>query len=100
MKCSWVSGTVLYDGGNLFRLTTQMQDMAFGAQVGVNPADADELGLTEGAPVTVRNEHGELTLSAKLDPASPARHRLDSRKLLPVRRWVRCSTAVKSPRRR
>jgi NADH-quinone oxidoreductase chain G len=63
----WVGGTVLFDGGNLFRLTPQMQNMAFGAQVGVNPADADELGLTEGAPVTIRNDQGELTLRTKLD---------------------------------
>jgi NADH-quinone oxidoreductase subunit G len=60
-----VSGTVLYDAGNLFGLTKQMANMSFGANVGLNPADAARLGLADGDAVTVRNEHGELDLSVK-----------------------------------
>ena len=62
-----VSGTVLFDGGNLFQLTPQMQNMAFGAKVGINPADAQSLGVVEGAAVKVANRHGELRLTAKVD---------------------------------
>ncbi|MEZ4870273.1 MAG: NADH-quinone oxidoreductase subunit NuoG [Caldilineaceae bacterium] len=62
-----VSGTVLFDGGNLFHLTSQMQDLSFGARVGVNPADAESLGIGDGAAVKVSNKHGELTLTAKID---------------------------------
>ena len=62
-----VSGTVLYDGGDLFAMTEQMQNMAFGPRVGFHPSDAAKLGLEDGAEVVVRNVHGELTLRAKLD---------------------------------
>ncbi len=62
-----VSGTVLFDGGNLFRLTTQMRDMAFGPQVGLHPADAAKLGVADGAAVKVQNKHGELMLAVKVD---------------------------------
>ncbi|MEZ4735388.1 MAG: NADH-quinone oxidoreductase subunit NuoG [Caldilineaceae bacterium] len=62
-----VTGTVLFDGGNLFSLTTQMQDKSFGAQVGINPADAQKLGVTEGAAVKVTNRNGELHVTAKID---------------------------------
>ena len=62
-----VSGTVLYDGGDLFAMTKQMQAMAFGTHVGFHPSDAAALGLADGAEVVVRNAHGELTLQAKLD---------------------------------
>ena len=43
-----VSGTVLYDGGTLFRRRPQMQDMAFGDELGINPADAARMGIAEG----------------------------------------------------
>ncbi|GIV77136.1 NADH-quinone oxidoreductase subunit NuoG [Litorilinea aerophila] len=59
-----VTGTVLYDGGTLFRLTTQMQNMAFGPVAGFNPADAERLGIQDGAEVQVGNDHGQLTLKA------------------------------------
>jgi predicted molibdopterin-dependent oxidoreductase YjgC len=62
-----VSGTVLFDGGNLFRLTTQMHNIAFGAQVGLHPADAAKLGVADGGAVKVQNKHGALTLTAKVD---------------------------------
>ena len=61
-----VSGTVLFDGGNLFHQTTHMRDMAFGAVVGMNPSDAANLGVAEGALVKARSSHGELTLAVKL----------------------------------
>jgi len=62
-----VSGTVLFDGGNLFQLTTQMHNMAFGTKVGINPADAKNLGVAEGVTVKVVNRNGELRLTAKVD---------------------------------
>jgi NADH-quinone oxidoreductase chain G len=62
-----VTGTVLYDGGDLFRLTKQMKNMAFGAEVRLNPADGEKLGVTEGESVTVRNTYGALELTVKFD---------------------------------
>jgi formate dehydrogenase major subunit len=62
-----MSGTVLYDGGNLFGLTKQMKNMAFGAEVRLNPADGEKLGAADGATVTVRSDYGALTLAVKLD---------------------------------
>ncbi|MEZ4616337.1 MAG: molybdopterin dinucleotide binding domain-containing protein [Caldilineaceae bacterium] len=62
-----VSGTVLFDGGNLFQLTSQMHDIAFGAQVGLHPTDATKLGVQDGGMVKVQNKHGELILTAKVD---------------------------------
>ncbi len=62
-----MSGTVLYDGGNLFGLTKQMKNMAFGAEVRLNPADGEKLGAANGESVTVRSDAGALTLTVKLD---------------------------------
>ncbi|GIK73565.1 MAG: NADH-quinone oxidoreductase [Chloroflexota bacterium] len=62
-----VSGTVLYDGGNLFGLTKQMKNMAFGAEVHLNPADGEKLGAGDGATVTVRSDYGALKLAVKFD---------------------------------
>ena len=62
-----MSGAVLYDGGNLFGLTKQMQNMAFGAEVRLNPADGAKLGAADGETVTVRSDYGALTLAVKLD---------------------------------
>jgi len=62
-----VSGTVLFDGGSLFRLTTEMQNIGFGPQVGLHPTDAKKLGVADGATVKVKNKHGELTMTAKVD---------------------------------
>jgi NADH-quinone oxidoreductase chain G len=64
-----VAGTVLYDGGELFGLTKQMQAMSHGAVVRVNPADAEKAGISDGAAVTVRNSHGALALAVKFDSA-------------------------------
>ncbi len=64
---SLVSGTVLYDGGDLFRRTKQMQNVAFSTIVGLNPADAAGLGVTDGSPVLVRSVHGELTMAVKIE---------------------------------
>lgn len=64
-----VTGTVLYDGGDLFKLTKQMGDMAFGASVWLNPVDAGQLGVEEGAPVKVHNSYGALSLTARTDAA-------------------------------
>jgi NADH-quinone oxidoreductase chain G len=61
-----VTGTVTYDGGNMFRLTPAMRNMAWGPAVGLNPADAAVMGLGADAPVTVRSGHGELTLQVRL----------------------------------
>jgi NADH-quinone oxidoreductase chain G len=60
-------GSVLYDGGALFGLTKQMKNMAFGAEVRLNPADGEKLGAADGATVTVRSDYGALTLAVKLD---------------------------------
>ena len=62
-----VSGTVLYDGGTLFRLTEQMRGMARGATVGLNPADAADIGVEAGAPVRVQSEAGSLELTVAVD---------------------------------
>ncbi len=62
-----VSGTVLYDGGTLFRLTEEMQGMSRGATVGLNPADAADIGVEAGAPVRVQSEAGSLELTVAVD---------------------------------
>ena len=63
-----VAGTVLYDGGDMFRLTDKMQNLALGPVVGVSPSDANRLGITHGKDVVVvSNSHGKLTLQAKID---------------------------------
>ena len=62
-----VTGTVLYDGGTLFSLTDQMQGMAHGATVTLNPADAAEFGLDPGSAVTVESEQGQLDLTVGTD---------------------------------
>jgi len=64
---SLVSGTVLFDDGNMFRRTTQMKDRIMPAIVGLNPADAAGLGVADGAAVIVRSAHGELTLAVKIE---------------------------------
>jgi len=44
-----------------------MRAMAFGAQAGLHPADAEKMGIVDGATVQVQNKHGALTLTAKVD---------------------------------
>jgi len=62
-----ISGTVLYDGGNLFGLTTRMKGMAFGTSVHLNPADGAALGVEDGVHVTVRSDYGAIKLAVQLD---------------------------------
>ena len=64
---SLVTGTVLYDGGTLFRLTEQMQAMAHDASVSLSPADAAAVGVEAGDAVTVRSEQGNLELTVAVD---------------------------------
>jgi NADH-quinone oxidoreductase chain G len=64
-----VSSPALYDGGNLFALTPQMANMAFGPHAALHPSDAERLGLAAEEPVQVRNEHGTISLAVKLEPA-------------------------------
>ena len=63
---------MLFDGGNLFRLTKQMQEMAAGAAVALNPADVAGLGVAEGDQVTVRNSYGSISVAVKADPTVKA----------------------------
>jgi NADH-quinone oxidoreductase chain G len=67
-----IGGTVLFDGGNLFRLTKQMQEMAAGATVALNPADMASLGVAAGDRVTVRNSYGSISVAVKPDPTVKA----------------------------
>lgn len=64
-----VSGTVLYDDGDLFARTPLMRSMAFGASVGIHPSDAEKMGVTTGSLLHVRSDQGELILAARLDPS-------------------------------
>ena len=64
---SLVTGTVSYDGGNMFALTKQMHGIAFGASVAMNPADAEKLGVAVESSVAVSSSYGELTLAVKTD---------------------------------
>jgi len=61
-----ISGRVTYDDGNLFRLTPQMSNYAFGRNAGINAADAAKLGLSDGDSILVQNERAEITLNAKI----------------------------------
>ncbi|MFN8441570.1 MAG: NADH-quinone oxidoreductase subunit NuoG [Caldilineaceae bacterium] len=65
---SLVGGSVLYDGGDLFSQTKQMANLVRGAVVSIHPEDADKMGLEAGSSLQVRNSHGSLTLSVRLDP--------------------------------
>ena len=64
---SLVTGTVLYDGGTLFRLTEQMHGIAHGATVTLNPTDAAAIGVDAGNPVIVQSEQGSLELTVAVD---------------------------------
>jgi len=61
-----VSGRVTYDDGNLFRLTPEMRNYAFGRNAGINASDAARLGLSDGAAILVSSDRGEVTLNAKI----------------------------------
>ena len=62
-----VAGTLLYDGGSLFHLTEAMHDIAGGAFVGLNPADASALGVAAEDGVKVSSTADELSLAVKVD---------------------------------
>jgi NADH-quinone oxidoreductase chain G len=62
-----VSGTVLFDGGRLFRSTSHLHTIAHPSVVGLHPADAEKLQIRDGSEVTVRSAHGAITLAAKID---------------------------------
>jgi NADH-quinone oxidoreductase subunit G len=62
-----VSGTVLYDQGNLFYMTEQMRNMSFGPAAGINPQDAERLHIADGSRLVIISDWGELSLPAKLD---------------------------------
>ena len=64
-----VTSPALYDGGNMFGLTTQMANMAFGAHAALHPSDVERLGLAPEDTVQVRNEHGSISLAVKIEPA-------------------------------
>lgn len=64
-----VNSPALYDGGNMFGLTKQMQPMSFGPHAALHPDDAARLGLAAVDAVQVRNEHGVISLQVKLEPA-------------------------------
>jgi predicted molibdopterin-dependent oxidoreductase YjgC len=61
-----VSGRVTYDDGNLFRLTPEMSNYAFGRNAGLHAEDAAKLGLSDGAAIVVKSDRGEVTLNAKI----------------------------------
>jgi predicted molibdopterin-dependent oxidoreductase YjgC len=67
-----IGGAVLFDGGNLFHLTKQMQGLAASAAVALNPADVAGLGVAEGDRVTVRNSYGSVSVAVKIDPTVKA----------------------------
>ncbi|NJN84203.1 MAG: molybdopterin-dependent oxidoreductase [Caldilineaceae bacterium] len=62
-----VTGSVLFDGGELFSRTEQMAGMARGAVISVHPVDAAKVGMNEGASVIISNGNGQLTLVVSLD---------------------------------
>ncbi len=66
---SVIGGTVLYDDGDLFARTPLMQNMSFGASVGIHPSDAEKMGIVAGSLLSVRSDQGELILAARLDPS-------------------------------
>ena len=51
----------------MFRLTEQMRAMARGAAVGLNPADAADIGVETGAPVRVQSDAGSLEMTVAVD---------------------------------
>ncbi len=64
-----VNSPALYDGGNMFGLTTAMANMAFGTHAALHPLDVERLGLAPEDTVQVRNEHGAISLAVKIEPA-------------------------------
>lgn len=62
-----VTGTILFDGGRMFRSTPHLHNIAYPTVVGLHPTDAQRLGVDDGMEVTVRTSHGAVTLAARID---------------------------------
>ncbi|MCG7606682.1 MULTISPECIES: molybdopterin-containing oxidoreductase family protein [Mycobacterium] len=59
---------VLIPRRQMRRLNAQLDFLGDAADVLINPDDGAAAGVADGAAVTVRNAHGEMTGRAKLDP--------------------------------
>ena len=74
VACAWSAAPVLYDGGNLFSLTTQMaRHVVWPARRPCIPADADRLGLADGdcRPGAQRTRHDSAWPSSSNPPVKP-----------------------------
>jgi NADH-quinone oxidoreductase chain G len=69
-----VTGTVLFDGGTMFWITPELRKIAFDAVVALNPADAAQLAVSAGTPVSVVSPEGALdlkvTVSEQVQPGT------------------------------
>jgi NADH-quinone oxidoreductase chain G len=61
-----VTGRLLYDGGTRLGQSEIMRQLVPEPFVEINPADAEALGIADGATVTVASSRGELKLIAKV----------------------------------
>ncbi|RME61117.1 MAG: formate dehydrogenase subunit alpha, partial [Caldilineae bacterium] len=61
-----VTGTVLYDGGELFSMTEPLRGWVHAPAVALHPDDAARRQIAEGDPVTVASPHGALALTAQI----------------------------------
>ena len=61
-----VTGRLLYDGGIRLGQSEIMRQFVPKPFVEINPADADTLGIADGAVVTVASSKGELKLMARV----------------------------------
>jgi predicted molibdopterin-dependent oxidoreductase YjgC len=83
-----VTGTVLYDDGNLFSHTELMRGMAFGTGAGINPEDAQRLGIVEGTSLCLASAVDGGAEDASGGLALPA---IVSEQVLPGTIWVPAS---------
>jgi NADH-quinone oxidoreductase chain G len=61
-----VTGRLLYDGGIRLGQSDIMRQFVSEPFVEINPADAETLGIADGATVTVASRKGELKLAARI----------------------------------
>jgi len=61
-----VTGRLLYDGGTRLGQSEIMRQFVPEPFVEINPADAEALGIADGAAVTVASSKGELKLTARV----------------------------------
>ncbi|MFN3630010.1 MAG: molybdopterin oxidoreductase family protein, partial [Casimicrobiaceae bacterium] len=54
--------------GAMTRRARVLDQLAAEAEIAIHPADADALGLAEGAPVTVATRHGQVTARCRRSP--------------------------------